>query len=274
MVLFLQEAYRVSLRRAAILVLANRATLYYKSQRQPDTAERMRIKEIASSRVRYGYRRIHTLLRRDGWLINHKKTYRIYCEEGLNLRSKKPKRNKSARSRLLQDAAISDVNKRWSMDFVSDSLFNGNRFRALTVVDNFSRECLMIYAGQSIKGADVVEIMEHLKHSRGLPCTIKVDNGPEFISKELDKWAYENGIELDFSRPGKPTDNAMIESFNRSFRDECLNVHWFLSLEDARQKIEKWRIDYNEFRPHSSIGYKTPQEYAMMALAEKSSIFE
>jgi len=232
----------------------------------------MRIKEIASSRVRYGYRRIHTLLRRDGWLINHKKTYRIYCEEGLNLRAKKPKRNKSAKSRT-EPSVVYGINERWSMDFVSDALFNGNRFRALTVVDNFSRECLAIHAEQGVKGKDVVDIMERLKATRGLPDIIKVDNGPEFISKELDKWAYENSVELDFSRPGKPTDNAMIESFNRSFRDECLNVHWFLSLEDAREKIEKWRVDYNEFRPHSSIGYKTPREYAMMALTEKSSIF-
>ncbi len=157
------------------------------------------------------------------------------------------------------------INQCWSMDFVSDSLFNGNRFRTLTVVDNFSREILRLHANSGIKGSEVVEIMEELKHTRGLPNTIKIDNGPEFISKDLDKWAYENGVSLEFSRPGRPTDNAMIESFNRSFRDECLNVHWFLSLEDAREKIESFRVEYNEFRPHSSLENLTPSEYAKIS---------
>jgi putative transposase len=147
------------------------------------------------------------------------------------------------------------------MDFVTDSLFNGHRFRALTLVDNFSRECLAIEVGQHIRGGDVVSVIEKLKVKRGLPDFIKVDNGPEFISKELDKWAYENKVTLDFSRPGKPIDNAYIESFNGSFRDECLNINWFLSLDDARQKIEDWRRDYNEWRPHSSLDNLTPSQY-------------
>ncbi len=147
------------------------------------------------------------------------------------------------------------------MDFVCDQLFDGRRFRALTVVDNFSRKCLGIYPGKSIKGEDVVSFMQHLAQiNNTLPKRIQVDNGSEFISKALDKWAYDNKVTLDFSRPGKPTDNPYIESFNGSFRDECLNVNWFLSLEDAREKIEAWRQEYNRFRPHSSIGYKTPQE--------------
>lgn len=162
------------------------------------------------------------------------------------------------------------INQRWSMDFVSDSLFNGNRFRTLTVVDNFSRERLRLHANSGIKGSEVAEIMEELKQTRGLPGSIKIDNGAEFISKDLDKWAYENGVSLEFSRPGKPTDNAMIESFNRSFRDECLNVHWFLSLEDARQKIESFRVEYNEFRPHSSLDNLTPSEYAVISNTEKT----
>ncbi len=147
------------------------------------------------------------------------------------------------------------------MDFVTDSLFNGRRFRALTVVDNFSRECLAIEVGQHIRGEDVVTVMNRLKAGRGIPRSIKVDNGSEFISKELDKWAYENKVTLDFSRPGKPVDNAFIESFNGSFRDECLNVNWFLSLEDAQEKIEIWRVDYNEWRPHSSLDNLTPRQY-------------
>jgi putative transposase len=147
------------------------------------------------------------------------------------------------------------------MDFVLDQLFDGRRFRALTIVDNFSRKCLAIHAGQSIKGSDVVATMEYLKQNRrALPERIQVDNGSEFISKDLDKWAYENKVTLDYSRPGKPTDNPYIESFNGSFRDECLNIHWFLSLEDAQEKIDLWRRDYNSFRPHSSIDDMTPDE--------------
>jgi putative transposase len=147
------------------------------------------------------------------------------------------------------------------MDFVSDSLFNGRRFRALTVVDNFSRECLAIEVGQKIRGEDVTKVMNRLKAIRGMPRSIYVDNGPEFISKELDRWAYENKVILDFSRPGKPVDNAFIESFNGSFRDECLNANWFLSLEDAEEKIETWRREYNEWRPHSSLDNLTPIQY-------------
>ncbi len=147
------------------------------------------------------------------------------------------------------------------MDFVADALFDGRRFRALTIVDNYSRECLEIEVGQSPKGEDVVRVMERLRLAKGIvPNRIKVDNGSEFISKALDKWAYENGVVLDFSRPGKPTDKAFIESFNGSFRDECLNVNWFLSLEDARKKINAFKEEYNHFRPHSALGNLTPAE--------------
>ena len=153
------------------------------------------------------------------------------------------------------------VNEVWSMDFVSDQLFDGRRFRALTLVDNYSRECLEIEVGQSLKGFDVVDVMERIKQVRGVvPKRIQVDNGSEFISKALDKWAYENEVTLDFSRPGKPTDNPFIESFNGSFRDECLNVNWFLSLEDAKEKIEAFKDDYNGFRPHSALRGLTPNQ--------------
>ena len=144
---------------------------------------------------------------------------------------------------------------------MTDSLFNGHRFRSLTLVDNFSWECLVIEVGQHIKGGDVVGVMERIEAAHGTPCFIKVDNGPEFVSKELDKWAYDNKVTLDFSRPGRPIDNACIESFNGSFRDECLNTNWFLSLEDAREKIEEWRREYNEWRPHSSLDNLTPSQY-------------
>jgi putative transposase len=227
----------------------------------------MRIREIAAVRVRYGYKRIYVLLKREGWRVNHKRVYRLYCEEGLNLRAKKAKKRASAILRLPRTQAA-DLNDSWSMDFVSDSLFSGHRFRALTVVDNFSRECLDIAVDKSIKGDHVVSVLDSLKTARGLPKSIRLDNGPEFISKALDKWAYENGVVLDFSRPGKPTDNAFVESFNGSLRDECLSVNWFLSLEDARSKIEAWRLDYNVFRPHSSLDNMTPDDFAKMHFQE------
>jgi len=231
----------------------------------------MRIKELAAVRVRYGYRRIHVLLQREGWAVNQKRVYRIYCEEGLNLRKKRPKKRTSDHFRVSRETAR-DINDCWSMDFASDSLFNGRRFRALTIVDIFSRECLGIEVDQGIKGDDVVNILDYIKSRRGTPRIIRCDNGPEFVSKVLDKWAYENHIVLDFSRPGKPTDNAFAESFIGSFRDECLNVNWFLSLEDARNKIETWRVDYNEYRPHSSLDYKTPDAFTRSRLIEAGKL--
>ena len=232
---------------------------------------RMRIKEIAAVRIRYGYKRIHVLLQREGWRVNHKRVYRIYYEEGLNLRKKRSKKRTSEHFRVARETAR-DINDCWSMDFASDSLFNGRRFRALTVVDIFSRECLGIEVDQGIKGKDVVTMLDYIKSLRGAPRIIRCDNGPEFVSKVLDKWAYENHVILDFSRPGKPTDNAFAESFIGSFRDECLNVNWFLSLEDARDKIETWRMDYNEYRPHSSLDYKTPDFFARSRLIEAGKL--
>ena len=156
------------------------------------------------------------------------------------------------------------------MDFVADQLFDGRKFRALTLVDNFSRECIAIQVGQSLKGSDVVKVLEEVKVVRNIiPKRIQVDNGSEFISKEVDRWAYENGVTLDFSRPGKPTDNPFIESFNGSFRDECLNVNWFLSLDDAYEKISAWTEEYNNFRPHSSLNDLTPQQVVEKYLVDE-----
>jgi len=259
---YLCSAYGVGRRRACQVVLFNRSTFYYRPTKDSQEPLRNQIKEIARTRVRYGYKRIHVLLRRGGWHVNHKRVYRIYREEGLSLRFKRPKRRISAAHRLARPD-LSGINQCWSMDFVADQLFNGKRIRALTIVDNFSRECLAIPVAHALKGEDVVMTMEAIKHfSKRVPKRIQVDNGSEFISKALDKWAYENHVILDFSRPGKPTDNAFIESFNGSFRDECLNAHWFLSLQDAKEKIEEWRQDYNTFRPHSSLNNLTPSEFA------------
>ncbi len=261
MVKKLLDEYRVSIKRATAVCLLARSLFYYKAHGRDDRAVRQRIKEIAAVRVRYGVARIHVLLRREGWCDNYKRVRRIYREEGLNLRRRRrPRRNKAAQHRM-KTLVLAAPNECWSMDFVMDALFDGRRFRALTLVDNFSRECLEIEVGQSLKGEDVVQVMERMRLTRGvLPERIKVDNGSEFISKALDKWAYENNVALDFSRPGKPTDNAFIESFNGSFRDECLNVNWFLSLEDAKDKIQAFKEDYNHFRPHSALGNLTPVE--------------
>ena len=236
---------------------------YYHAHRRDDRPLRQRIREIAESRVRYGHERIHTLLRREGWRDNHKRTYRVYKEEGLNLRSKRPRRKKAAAHRL-ERPVLREVHKVLSMDFVSDALFDGRKFRSLTVVDNYSRECLAIRVGQSLRGTDVVDVLQQLRKERGIiPQRIQTDNGSEFCSKEMDRWAYENKVTMDYSRPGRPTDNPFVESFNGSFRDECLNAHWFLSLDDAVDKIEAWRQEYNEYRPHSSIGNLTPSEFVI-----------
>lgn len=214
---------------------------YYKPVQRDDTVIRQRMKEIAMVRVRYGFWRIFTLLRREGWRDNHKRVHRLYRLEGLNLRTKRNRRSRAGAHRI-ERPEINTDNKCWSMDFVSDQLFDGKRFRALTIVDNFSRKCHAIEVGQSLKGLDVVRVMAQIKHQyHSLPERIQMDNGSEFISKDLDRWAYENRVILDYSRPGKPTDNPFIESFNGSFRDECLNTNWFLSLENAKLKIESWR---------------------------------
>jgi putative transposase len=219
------------------------------------------MREMAETRVRYGHWKIYTLLRREGWKDNHKRVYRVYKEEGLNLRSKRPRRNKSAAHRL-ERPENTEIHNCWSMDFVSDALFDGKKFRALTIVDNCSRFCVAIRVGQSLKGSDVVDVLQEISETKGVvPKRIQTDNGSEFQSKEMDRWAYENKVIMDYSRPGKPTDNPFVESFNSSFRDECLNAHWFLSLEDAAAKIEAWRTDYNEFRPHSSLNDLTPGEF-------------
>ena len=247
-----------------------RSTARYQATRDEQVALRMRLKELATVRVRYGYRRLHILLNREGWSVNAKRVYRLYTEENLTIRTRTPKRRVSCRTR--QDRPEADrINDCWSMDFMSDELFDGRRIRVLTIVDNFSRESLATEVGQRFKGKDVVRILTRLAAQRGLPKTIRVDNGPEFTSKALDQWAYKNNVTLDFSRPGKPTDNAFIESFNGRLRQECLNENWFLSLDDARDKLESWRIDYNEHRPHSALGNLAPSEFASTGQASLAS---
>ena len=242
-----------------------RSTMRYQVQGRDDRALRLRIKELAKTYVRYGYKRIHLLLLREGWTVNHKRVYRIYCEEELGLRTKKKKKRAShARVPL---PTPSGVNERWTMDFVADRLEDGRRFRALTVLDMYTRESLAVIPGFSLTGEHVVAYLERIRKQRGAPRSIQVDNGSEFYSKAMDAWAYRHGIQLEFIRPGKPTDNGHIESFNGKLRDECLNVNLFFSLGDACDKLEEWRRSYNEIRPHSSLGGMPPSEYAK-ALAE------
>jgi putative transposase len=210
--------------------------------------------------VRYGYRRLHVLLRREGWHVNDKRVYRLYRLEGLGLRLKHRRKRVSAVRVPLPPAT--KPNERWAMDFMTDSLYDGRRFRMLTLVDTATRECPAIEVGQSLTGPRVVAVLNRLKVIRDLPRSISVDNGPEFISKALDAWAHEHGVYLEFSRPGTPTDNAYIEAFNGRLREECLDQQWFASLEDARRIIEDWRQDYNTDRPHGALGNLTPQAFA------------
>jgi putative transposase len=194
-----------------------------------------RIKEITATRVRYGYRRVHVLLRREGWPVNAKRIYRLYKELGLQIRNKTPRRRVKAKLREDRTEAVHS-NDVWAMDFVHDQLATGRKIRVLTVVDTFSRYSPVLDPRFSYRGEDVVATLKRACRSVGYPRTIRVDQGSEFISRDLDLWAYQRGVELDFSRPGKPTDNAFIVSFNGKFRSECLNAHWFLTLDDARLK--------------------------------------
>jgi putative transposase len=255
------QRFGCSQRNALRLVKMSASTYLYQPVKKDESALKMRIKEITDTRVHYGYRRVHVMLRREGHMDNVKRVYRLYREEGLSLRLKRPRRNKAAKLRQPKQLAL-EVNEIWSMDFVADALFDGRKLRMLTVVDLFTRECLAIDVGQSLKGEDVARVLTAITQVRGLPRTIKSDNGSEFISKVMDKWAYERGVELDFSRPGKPTDNANVESFNGRLRQECLNASWFMSLDDARGKIEAWPTYYNESRPHSALDWATPAEFA------------
>jgi putative transposase len=202
-------------------------------------------------------RRVHVLLRRDGWEVNPKRVYRLYKEMGMQLRIKTPKPRVRAKPRDDRAAAIGS-NDVCAMDFVHDQLATGRKLRVLTVVDTFSRYAPVLDARFSYRGADVVETLEKVCCQVGYPKTIRVDQGSEFISLDMDLWAYHHGVTLDFSRPGKPTDNAFIEAFNGRLRAECLSSHWFLSLADAAEKLEAWRRDYNEHRPHGAIGYNVP----------------
>ena len=261
----LKGNYAVSLRRACGLMGLRPSSYYYRPRPADDDALRAALKEAAARRRRWGYRMLTELLRRQGFEDNHKRIYRVYREEALQVPVRR--KRKTARWRGEAPAPTSHRDDRWSMDFMSDQLACGRRIRTLNIIDDHTRECLAIEVDFSIGGGRVARTLDRIVAGRGHPRRILTDNGPEFTGKALDRWAYEHRVELEFIQPGKPVQNAFVESFNGTFRDECLNENWFTGLADAREIIEDWRRDYNEVRPHSSLDGRTPGEFATRAAA-------
>jgi putative transposase len=258
---YTRECWEFSERRACGLVGIGRSSARYRTKRSGDAELRERLRQLAGERRRFGYRRLHVMLVREGQMVNHKRVYRLYREEGLSVRKRRRKRvSREARVPL---QAPSGPNQLWSLDFVQDTLSWGRKFRLLTVVDAYTRESLAIEVDTSLSGVRVARVLERVVTERGRPSEIVLDNGPELTSKALDQWAYERGVQLQFIDPGKPQQNGFIESFNGRLRDECLNEHWFLSLPHAQRTIEDWRVDYNLNRPHSSLGNLTPEEFRL-----------
>ena len=247
--------------RACRLVGLNRSSMNYRPRRPDDSLLRQRLRELAAERRRFGYRRLGWLLEREGQVMNRKKLYRLYREEKLTVRRRRGrKRALGTRAPMTLPGAI---NQRWSLDFVADALSDGRRFRILCVVDDFSRECLATVVDTSLGGVRVVRELDRLTAERALPRMVVSDNGTELTSCAVLRWATGR-LEWHYIEPGKPVQNAFVESFNSRLRDECLNEHVFLTLAEARETIEAWRYDYNHLRPHSSLGALTPIEFAML----------
>ena len=268
-VAYLQQQHHFSERRACAVSGVARATVRYRSLTTNVTPMRERLRELARTRPRYGYRRLTVLLRREYGVVNHKRVYRWYRQDGLQVRQKRRKRV-AAPGRVPQPVPT-HAGERWAMDFMRDTLADGRCFRTLNVVDAYTRECLAIEVDTSLPGQRVVRLMERLTAWYGVPQAIRVDNGPEFAGRVLDAWAYGKGVRLDFIAPGKPTENGLMESFNGKFRDECLNQHWFGDLHEARRLIEAWRVDYNHERPHSALGNQSPAAFAAQERGEALS---
>lgn len=257
---YLRNTYSVSQRRAGRVLATSNSSLRYRSRRAPSEELRRRLRELAAERPRYGYQRLWALLRREGWSVNHKRVYRLYREEGLKLRRRR--RRGRAKVERMPLATPARAGERYSMDFMRDTLADGRVFRTLNVVDDYTRECLAIEVDTSLPGERVVRVLERLAAEGHKPQTLVSDNGPEFSGRALDQWAAAVGVRLHFIDPGKPIQNAFVESFNGKFRDECLSQHWFISLAEARSTISEWRADYNGGRPHQSLHYQTPAEFA------------
>lgn len=256
------KSHGYSERRACALASMQRSTCQYAHRRADDKALVERMHALACERPRYGYRRLHALLRREGHAVNRKLVYRLYKAAGLAVRRRK---RKLRLTRPLPLMPVWQPNERWSMDFVHDYLEDGRRLRTLNVIDAYTRECHGIEADTSLPAQRVVRLLDKLVWQHGLPTALRVDNGPEFISTTLEKWATAHGVKLDFIQPGKPTQNGHVESFNGKFRDECLSQHRFPTLARARAEIELFRVDYNCNRPHSSLGYETPRAFGEVA---------
>jgi putative transposase len=265
-----RERWQISERHVCRVLDVNRKMLFYQPVKRDDPVLRARIKELAWLRVRYGYKRITVLLRREGWMVNHKRVRRLYCEENLVIRTRTPKRRRAAVVRE-EPAKPTAPNQSWAMDFMHDLLADGTKIRLLTIVDIFSRESLALEVDRGFRSAQVVEVLRRLAAERSAPQRILCDNGPEFVSLQLDQWAYWNHVKLDFSRPGRPSDNAFCESFNNRVRQELLNPNWFRSLADVRLQAAIWRRDYNANHPHSALGNLSPEEFARRATNTKTA---
>jgi len=257
----LRQSYRVSLRRACGLIGLERSSYYYQARPANDERLRKALRRLAFRHRRWGYQTLTELLRREGFTDNHKRIYRVYREESLQIRSRRRKRVARWRGERLE--APRGPNQVWAMDFMSDQLADGRRLRALPIIDVYTRECLAIEVDTSLTGERVARTLNRLQ-GRGWPQKIVVDNGPEFRGRVLDRWAYQTGVKLHFIEPGKPMQNGFVEGFNSTFRDQCLNEHWFTSIAEARETIEQWRQTYNTIKPHSSLGRRTPVEFAAL----------
>lgn len=266
----LMAEHQMSERRACRLVNLSRSTQRYRVRQQRDDGLRQRLSELARQRQSFGYRRLTALLQREGHSANHKRVYRLYRDLGLALRRKRRHRVRAVV--LPTKEQPFRPNQHWAMDFVSDSLANGQKFRAFTLVDQYTRECPAIEVDTSLPSLRVIRVLERLAQERGLPEEISCDNGPEFVSRRLQAWCAQKGVLLRYIAPGKPMQNGYAESFNGRFREECLNMNWFLNLTDARRTIESWRQDYNEQRPHSALAYRTPQEFASVFASPPAAV--
>jgi len=264
-----QTTYRLSQRRAARLIPVRLQTWRYTVTRDPQEALRQRLRELAGVRVRFGYRRLTVLLKREGWTVNAKRIYRLYDLEGLAVRTK-PRKKLASRARV-PAVAPTRPNERWTMDFVCARTSDGRWFRTLTVVDIYTREALALVVDRSLTGIKVAAALSRLLEQRPKPQAISVDNGTEFVSKAMDAWAYGHDVRLDFIRPGRPVENAFIESFNGRLRDECLNSHVFGSVAEAQAVLDVWRDDYNRVRPHSALQDRTPVEWAQYVTESRES---
>jgi putative transposase len=256
-----QEEHGLSRRRACRLIGISRSVAEREPRRERDHARlRERLHALAGERRRFGYRRLHELLRREGFVVNHKLVARLYGEEKLAIRRRG--RQKRGLGVMAGSWCPIAANQRWSLDFTEDCLANGRRFRTANLKDDCTRECPAILVDISLPGQRVVAMLEDVAKVRGYPDVLVVDNGPEFRGRDLDRWAHEHGVRLFFIDPGKPMQNGSIESFNGRFREECLDQSWFTSLAEARRLIEAWRLDYNQQRPHTSLRMQTPAAFA------------